>query len=139
MSKQDLAYWQQQAQSLTIEGRAFINGRYVDAHNNDTFDCISPIDGRTLASIALCKETEANQAVDCARAVFEQGTWSKASPAKRKEVMLKFADLIEQHGNELALLETLDMGKPISDAINVDASNRICSEGLTFKIYRQSR
>jgi len=120
MSKQDLAYWQQQAQSLTIEGRAFINGKYVDAHNNDTFDCISPIDGRTLASIALCKEKEATQAVDCARTVFEQGTWSKAAPVKRKAVMLKFADLIEQHGNELALLETLDMGKPISDAINVD-------------------
>jgi 4-guanidinobutyraldehyde dehydrogenase/NAD-dependent aldehyde dehydrogenase len=120
VSKQNLAYWQQQAQSLTIEGRAFINGQYVDAHNKETFDCISPIDGKTLASIALCKEAEANQAVDCARTVFEQGTWSKAAPVKRKAVMLKFANLIELHGNELALLETLDMGKPISDALNVD-------------------
>ena len=120
MSKQDLAYWQQQAQSLTIEGRAFINGRYVDAHNKDTFECISPIDGRTLSNIALCKENEANQAVGCARAIFEQGTWSKESPVNRKAIMLKFADLIEKHSNELALLETLDMGKPISDAINVD-------------------
>jgi len=120
MNKKDLAYWQQQAQSLTIEGRAFINGKYVDAHNIKTFACISPIDGRTLANIAHCKEAEANQAADCARVVFEQGTWSKEAPVKRKAIMLKFADLIEQHGNELALLETLDMGKPISDAINVD-------------------
>ncbi len=120
MSKQDLAYWQQQAQSLTIEGRAFINGEYVDANDGSTFKCISPIDGQILANIVLCKKIEANQAVVCARRVFEQGTWSKAAPVERKAIMLKFADLIEQHGNELALLETLDMGKPISDAINVD-------------------
>ncbi len=120
MNKQDLAYWQQQAQSLTIEGRAFINGEYVDASNQETFDCISPVDGRKLSNIALCQETEANQAVKCARKVFEQGTWSKAAPVKRKAVMLKFADLIEKHGDELALLETLDMGKPINDALNVD-------------------
>lgn len=127
MSKQDLAYWQQQAQSLTIEGRAFINGNYVDAHNKETFDCISPIDGKKLASVARCKEKEANQAVDCARAAFEQGTWSKTAPVKRKAIMLKLADLIEQHGNELALLETLDMGKPISDAINVDIPGTVRS------------
>lgn len=127
MSKQDLAYWQQQAQSLTIEGRAFINGNYVDAHNKETFDCISPIDGKKLASVARCKEKEANQAVDCARAAFEQGIWSKTAPVKRKAIMLKLADLIEQHGNELALLETLDMGKPISDAINVDIPGTVRS------------
>lgn len=127
MSKQDLTYWQQQAQSLTIEGRAFINGKYVDAHNKETFACISPIDGRSLASIALCKETEAEQAVDCARASFEQGTWSKEAPVKRKAIMLKFAVLIELHGNELALLETLDMGKPISDALNVDIPGAVRS------------
>jgi len=120
MNKQDLAYWQQQAQSLTIEGRAFINGDYVGAANKETFACISPIDGRTLTNIALCTQTEADFAVDCARQVFEQGTWSKTTPVKRKAIMLKFADLIEQHGDELALLETLDMGKPISDALNVD-------------------
>lgn len=120
MSKHDLAYWQQQAKSLTIEGRAFINGKYIDAHDKETFPCISPIDGQILTNISLCKETEANQATECARTIFEQGTWSKSSPAKRKAIMLKFADLIEQHGNELALLETLDMGKPISDALNVD-------------------
>ena len=127
MSKQDLAYWQQQAQSLTIEGHAFINGKYVDAHNKETFFCISPIDGRTIANIALCTEVEANQAVDCARIVFEQGTWSKEAPVNRKAIMLKFADLIELHGNELALLETLDMGKPISDALSVDIPGAVRS------------
>mgnify|MGYP000200459093 CR=1 FL=1 len=120
MSKKNLAYWQQQAQSLNIEGRAFINGSYVDAHNNETFACISPIDGKELSRITLCQELEANLAVDCSRKVFEQGIWSKAAPVQRKAIMLEFANLIEQHCDELALLETLDMGKPINDAINVD-------------------
>ncbi|MCW8832355.1 MAG: aldehyde dehydrogenase [Colwellia sp.] len=127
MSKTDLTYWQQQAKSLTIEGRAFINGDYVDAQNKETFACISPIDGKPLAEIALCAEAEANQAVTCARATFEHGDWSKAAPVKRKAIMLKFADLIEQHGDELALLETLDMGKPISDALNVDIPGAVRS------------
>jgi 4-guanidinobutyraldehyde dehydrogenase/NAD-dependent aldehyde dehydrogenase len=139
MNKKDLAYWQQQAQSIVIEGRAFINGEYVDAKNKETFTCISPIDGRTLKEIALCQDTEANQAVDCARSIFDQGTWSKAAPVKRKAIMLKLADLIEQHGDELALLETLDMGKPINDALNVDIlgavrSIRWCAEAID-KIY----
>jgi len=120
MRKKDLNYWQQQSQSIKIEGRAFINGAYVDAENKETFTSISPIDGRILAKITLCQTAEANQAVSAARTVFEQGTWSKLPPVKRKAIMLKFADLIEAHGDELALLETLDMGKPISDALNVD-------------------
>ena len=127
MSKQDLAYWQQQAQSLTIEGRAFINGHYTNADNNETFACISPISGEQITSIALCQEQDANLAVDCARQVFDQGVWSKAAPVKRKTIMLKFADLIEQHRDELALLETLDMGKPINDALNVDIPGAVRS------------
>lgn len=120
MSKHDLDYWQQRAKSLSIEGRAFINGEYVNTQQNEFFACVSPIDGKTLANIALCKTAEANKAVKCAREVFEQGLWSKESPVKRKAILLKFADLIEQHSEDFALLETLDMGKPISDAIHVD-------------------
>ena len=127
MKTYNLAYWQQQAKDLTIEGRAFINGQYVDANDKQTFDCISPIDGRYLAKIALCQEADANKAVIAARDVFEQGAWSKAAPAKRKNILLKLADLIEQHSEELALLETLDMGKPINDSLNVDISGTLRS------------
>jgi len=127
MKTYNLAHWQQQAKDLAIEGRAFINGQYLDASDNQTFDCISPIDGRHLAKIAQCQSDDANKAVLAARAVFEQGTWSKAAPAKRKKILLKLADLIEQHGEELALLETLDMGKPISDSLNVDISGTLRS------------
>lgn len=117
---QSLAFWQSKADSLSIEGRAFIDGHYVDAVSGDHFDCISPIDGRHLTTIARCDQADADLAVAAARRAFDAGDWSQLAPAKRKQVLLKFAELIEQHREELALLETLDMGKPISDALSVD-------------------
>ena len=112
--------WQALATNLTLEGRAYLNGAYQWSASGETFTSISPIDGRELASIASCDQSDADQAVMAARAAFEAGTWSQLSPARRKAVLLRFADLIEAHGDELALLETLDMGKPISHARTVD-------------------
>tara|TARA_B100002003_G_scaffold203113_1_gene195653 strand:+ start:2833 stop:4350 length:1518 start_codon:yes stop_codon:yes gene_type:complete len=114
------AEWQALATNLTLEGRAYLNGAYQWAANGETFTSVSPIDGRELASIASCDQSDADQAVRAARAAFEAGIWSQLAPAKRKAVLLRFADLIEAHGDELALLETLDMGKPISHARTVD-------------------
>jgi len=128
MSTHNLAYWQQQAQQKIddgIEGRAFINGEYRHALQNKSFTCISPIDSKKLAEIAQCQSDDADIAVTAARKVFEQGTWSKLAPVKRKTILLKLADLIEENKIELALLETLDMGKPISDAIHVDLPGTI--------------
>ncbi|MBB3103506.1 aldehyde dehydrogenase [Azomonas macrocytogenes] len=115
-----LADWQQRTRELRIEGRAFIQGEYVDAIGGGRFDCVSPIDGRTLATIASCDAADAERAVASARTSFESGVWSKLAPAKRKAVMIRFAELIEANREELALLETLDMGKPISDSLLVD-------------------
>ena len=112
--------WQALATNLTLEGRAYLNGAYQWSASSETFTSISPIDGRELASIASCDQSDADQAVMAARAAFEAGIWSQLSPARRKAVLLRFADLIEAHGDELALLETLDMGKPISHARTVD-------------------
>jgi 4-guanidinobutyraldehyde dehydrogenase/NAD-dependent aldehyde dehydrogenase len=115
-----LAAWEQRAKSLSIETRAFINGQYTAAESGETFDCISPIDGRLLGTVASCDLADAELAVKNARATFESGVWSRLAPVKRKEVMIRFADLIQAHGEELALLETLDMGKPIGDSLSVD-------------------
>ncbi len=112
--------WQALADKLTIEGRAYLNGAYQWAVDGGTFASISPIDGRELAAIASCDQSDADQAVLAARTAFEAGIWSQLAPAKRKAVLLRFADLIEAYGDELALLETLDMGKPISHARTVD-------------------
>lgn len=127
MSQQNLAFWQKRAKSLSIEGRAYIDGQYVNAENKQQFDCISPIDSRLLCQVASCDEKDANRAVNSARVAFESGVWAKQSPASRKAVMLKFADLIEQHQEELALLETLDMGKPIAHALAVDIEGTLRS------------
>jgi len=114
------ADWQQRARDLRIEGRAFIQGEYTEAQAGDRFDCISPVDGRVLAQVASCDLADAERAVASARAAFEAGSWARLAPAKRKAVMIRFADLLEANREELALLETLDMGKPIGDSLAVD-------------------
>ena len=120
MSTLTLADWQQRVRDLRIESRAFIQGHYTEAEGGGRFDCISPIDGRVLARVASCEQADADRAVASARASFDSGVWSRLAPAKRKAVMIRFANLLEQHASELALLETLDMGKPISDALAID-------------------
>ncbi len=120
MTTLTLADWQQRARDLHIEGRAFIQGQYRPAAAGEVFDCISPVDGRQLAQVASCDAADAEQAVASARAAFDSGVWSRLAPARRKAVLVRFAALIEAHREELALLETLDMGKPISDALAVD-------------------
>lgn len=139
MTTPNLQYWQQKADLVKPEGRAFINGRFTDAVSKDTFACHSPIDNRLLTQVASCDEADADIAVQHARASFESGVWSELAPAQRKVIMQRFADLIDQNAEELALLETLDMGKPISDATAVDvpATSRCirwCAEAID-KIY----
>jgi len=117
--------WQVHAAMLEIRSQAFIDGQYVDAASGKTFDCISPIDGKVLAKVSEGSGEDINRAVSAARRAFEDGRWASAKPTLRKKVLLKFAALIEQHADELALLEALDMGKPVSDARNVDVAATI--------------
>jgi 4-guanidinobutyraldehyde dehydrogenase / NAD-dependent aldehyde dehydrogenase len=112
--------WRSRAANLSIEGRAFIDGRYVAASSGATFDCVSPIDGKVLAQVASCDVADVNAAVASARRAFDKGAWCKAPPARRKKVLLRLAELLLAHKEELALLETLDMGKPIGDSLAVD-------------------
>lgn len=112
--------WAARAAALTVEGRAFIDGNYVAAASGATFDCISPANGRVLAQVAHGDATDVDLAVRAARRAFNDGRWSRRAPAERKKVLQRFAQLVTEHREELALLETLDMGKPISDSLNVD-------------------
>lgn len=109
--------------SLKFDGRALINGQRVAAADGQTFDCISPVDGRLLTAVARCSQADVHAAVASARAVFEAGKWSRMAPAQRKRIMIKFADQILAHADELALTETLDMGKPIQYAKGVDVNS----------------
>jgi acyl-CoA reductase-like NAD-dependent aldehyde dehydrogenase len=105
---------------LDIRTQAFIDGAYVDALSGETFDCVSPGTGRTIASIASCDSADVDRAVAGARRAFDSGSWSRAAPKQRKRVLRRLATLMEEHADELALLETLDMGKPIRDSRRVD-------------------
>jgi len=106
--------------TLTIRAQAFIDGAYVDAASGETFDCISPGTGRVIAEVAACDTEDVDRAVAGAKRAFESGVWSRLEPKKRKRVLVRFSELVREHRDELALLETLDMGKPIRDARNVD-------------------
>jgi 4-guanidinobutyraldehyde dehydrogenase/NAD-dependent aldehyde dehydrogenase len=120
MSDKTLQFWQSQTDDLEIESRAFSNGRYSDALAGGTRETLSPGDGRKLADVANCGIEDADQAVKDARAAFESGVWSSMAPADRKMVLVRWAELIEKHADEIALLECLDAGKPIADTTGVD-------------------
>ena len=112
--------WQERARRLEFRTQAFIDGRYVDAASGATFDCVNPATGKLLARVAAGDTEDINRAVNSARAAFRKGSWAQLAPAKRKRVLLRLAELIREHGDELALLETLDVGKPITDSVKVD-------------------
>ncbi|BAK77126.1 aldehyde dehydrogenase [Pseudogulbenkiania sp. NH8B] len=114
------AEWQQLAATLAIEGRLFIDGEYAHAHDSRTFDCINPATGDKLAEVAWSAAADVDTAVAAARRAFESGAWCGLPPLKRGKILKRFATLIRQHRDELALLETLDMGKPIGDSTTVD-------------------
>ena len=120
MNFHHLAYWQDKALSLAIENRLFINGEYCAAADNTTFETFDPLTQAPLANIARGQHADVDRAVQGARDAFERGDWSQAAPAKRKAVLNKLADLIEAHAEELALLETLDTGKPIRHSLRDD-------------------
>ena len=111
------------SKKLQFDGRSLINGKRVAAKSGETFDCISPVDGRLLTAVARCTEADIDVAVAAARAAFEDRRWSGLAPAQRKRIMIRFADLLQAHGDELALTETLDMGKPVKYARAVDVNS----------------
>jgi len=108
------------AEDLDIRTQAFIDGEYVDAASGETFARINPATGIEITRVAACDIQDVDRAVRGARTAFESGMWRDAGPKQRKKVLLRLAALVEEHADELALLETLDMGKPIRDARRVD-------------------
>ena len=112
--------WHRRAMDITPDGRALVNGQRVAAVTGETFECRSPIDGRLLAQVSRGQAVDIDLAVAAARRSFDSGAWSRQAPAVRKRVLQRFAELILQNREELALLETLDMGKPIQSSLDAD-------------------
>ncbi|MFX0199770.1 MAG: aldehyde dehydrogenase [Candidatus Hodarchaeota archaeon] len=105
---------------LDFRTQAFIDGKFADAACGKTFVAENPALGKPLANIAACDKEDVDRAVKAARSAFEKGSWSKMPPEDRKNVLFKFADLLETHTDELALLECLEAGKPIQDCRTFD-------------------
>lgn len=116
----DLDYWQQRAARQTFSDKALIDGRQVSASSGATFDSINPATNQLLARVAACGEVEVELAVRSARRAFNEGPWARMAPVERKRVMLRLSELVLAHREELALLDSLNMGKPVMDAYNID-------------------
>lgn len=121
MFDQTHADWKARAAGLTLCNQAFIDGRFADARSGETFDCVNPATGEVLTRVAACDAADVDRAVAAARRAFAAGVWSKADPGHRKAVLLKLADLIRANLAEMALLDSLDMGKLVTDAATIDA------------------
>jgi acyl-CoA reductase-like NAD-dependent aldehyde dehydrogenase len=114
------AEWRQRAAALRPRSQLFIDGKFEPAASGATFDNINPATGRSLGTVASGDQADIDRAVVGARRAFREGSWANQPPKARKKVLLALADLMMKHREELALLETLDMGKPISDSLAVD-------------------
>ncbi|HSW09173.1 aldehyde dehydrogenase [Aquabacterium sp.] len=112
--------WHARARELQIDGRMVIDGQRRNTQSGETFDCLSPLNGKSLGAVARSRAADVDAAVACARQAFDDGRWADMAPAARKRVLQRFAEKILGAREELALLETLDMGKPIQYSLAVD-------------------
>ncbi len=118
----------------TVQTRAYIDGAFVDAANGETFDNLNPATGQVLNKVAACSAEDIDAAVAAARRSFESGSWSRLAPAERKAILLRFADLIEEHTDELALIDSIDAGKIITDGREADLPDVV----LTIRWYAEA-
>jgi len=100
------------------ETRLFIGGDYVDAIDGDRFETVNPANLESIAAVSAANSKDIDKAVAAARKAFRP--WSRMAPRERMEIMYGFTKLIDENAEQLAVLDTLDMGKPISDVLNVD-------------------
>ncbi|MGB0745383.1 MAG: aldehyde dehydrogenase [Alphaproteobacteria bacterium] len=121
MSQLSYADWQARAAGLDFRNQAFINGQFVPAASGKTFASINPATGDTLAHVAEGDAEDIDRAVAAACKAFDAGHWSRVAPGERKAVLLRLAELIRENLEEMALLDSLDMGKLVQDAVTVDA------------------
>ena len=116
----DLAGWQALAASLKFATELLIDGKSVAARSGERFAVINPADGTTVAELARGGAADIEFAVASAQAAWDDGRWRHMPPRLRMDVFRRWAELVEANSAELALLESLSMGKPINDALTID-------------------
>lgn len=120
-----LLEWSSLKNVISIKNKAYINGEFVPAQSGNTFPCINPATEEVLTNVSSCDELDVDLAVKSARQSFKSGQWSELAPSARKKILLRLASLLEENQDEFALLDTLDMGKSISEMVNVDLPGSI--------------
>ena len=110
--------WAGRARTLTLPSGVFIDGDSTRAQG--TVEFVTPRDGSVLGEIPWAGAADADRAVAAARAAFDRGPWPRMNPRERGEILQRFAGLVESHRDELALLISLEMGKPIRDAYEIE-------------------
>lgn len=130
LSHQD---WLMRSKDLNIKSGLFIDGTFTDSTSGERFDTINPATGEVIAEIVKGGEVDVQRAVASAKAAWNKGDWRHMAPRTRMVVLNRLADLIEENAEELALMESLDMGKPIRDAVSFD----VPEVAMTFRYYAE--
>jgi gamma-glutamyl-gamma-aminobutyraldehyde dehydrogenase len=131
--------WRAAAAALSPRTGLFIDGRFRGARSGRTFETLNPATGRPIARVAEGDAADVDDAVAAARRAFDDGRWSGLAPVERKARLLAFADLVERNATELALLDVVDAGKPVSVTTSMDLPDAVGAlrwhAELTDKIY----
>ena len=112
--------WRDLAATLQPRTEPFIDGKPVTPYGDERRETVDPATGRVLAEVADCSPADVDRAVTAARTAFDDGRWSRQAPTSRKAVLMRLADLVDAHADELALLDSLDGGKLVADTSTID-------------------
>ena len=126
--------YRRHAAALKPETRMFIDGALADTPSGKRFETVNPATGEVVASVPSGSAEDVDRAVASARRAFKSGVWSRLEPRARMEVLYRFARLIEAHALEFSLLDTLDVGKPITDMMTGD----VPAAALTFQYFGET-
>ncbi len=116
----DYAGWQARAAALSVDAGLFIEGQSCAAQDGAVIEAINPANGAKIAEMACGSAADIDRAVASAKQAWEDGRWRYLTPRARMDIFRRWADLVEAHALDLALMETLTMGKPITDALTID-------------------
>ncbi len=116
--------WEDLRARISVPEAMWVDGSW-DQAGGRTLPVVSPRDGSVVANVTSAGPDDVDRAVRGARQAFERGSWSRLEPRERGQVLIRWADLLEQHRDELALLLALEMGKPVTVARNVELRTAI--------------
>ena len=134
LASRDARTWAKRASALKFETRHFIDGAFQDSTRASRFPVINPATGEVLAEVPAGSARDIDRAVKAARKAFNSHVWSRMAPRDRAAILSRFADLIEANAESFALLDTLCMGKPITDMLNIDIPQAV----MTFRYFAEA-